>query len=375
MQKKNLLVIFTMLAATVCIQAQITVTNATFPAVGDSLKIATDLNPVAIVVTAPGGPYTWDYSTLNSAVRQVTVFQPAVNGASFANYPTADLVVIGGAETYFDVSATAFTNLGISGSDIVSGLPIPAEVVFTPPLAERHAPLTFPNVFTGSTSVIVALPTSAIPGGILDSLGVPSGLLDSIRLRLTIARNDFVDGFGTLAIPGGTYNVLRQKRTDYTDTRIDIHVPFFGWQDVTDLLGVGGFGQDTTITYSFLSNTAKEPIAELTMDSTGLIVQQADFKDNGIASAVEPFIREKPEVVVSPNPATNQATFELKNIPSGQYALRLFDANGHSVLIKELSSGRESVSLVSLSGGMYMFHLTDAKNQIVASGKLLKVNP
>jgi dihydroorotate dehydrogenase len=50
-----------------------------------------------------------------------------------------------------------------------------------------------------------------------------------------------VDGYGTCQIPGGTYPVLRQKRTDYTTTALDVLVPFLGWVDLSTIIGGGGF--------------------------------------------------------------------------------------------------------------------------------------
>ncbi len=374
MPKTNFLVIVTILTSTIWLPAQITVTNATFPVAGDSLKTATDLTPDGIVITSAGGPFVWNYSSLSADTRAVTAFQPAAAGAEAASFPGAELVNIAdvGSETYFDVTATTFSVLGVSGSDLAQGLPIEALLVFTPPLAERHAPLTFPNVFTSQSAFGFAIATADIPGGILDSLGVPSGFLDSIRVRLTITRNDFVDAFGTLTIPGGTYDVLREKRTDYSDTRLEIHIPLLGWQDVTDLIGIGAFGQDTTISYSYISNTAKEPIAIVTMDTTGLVPVQVDYKDNGIPNAINPITGKTIDVALSPNPATDEVRFALSNILPGQYTLHLFDMNGQSVLIKHLSSDNTSISIQSLSAGMYLYKVADAKGQVIGTGRLMK---
>lgn len=357
--------------------AQITVTNAVFPAAGDSLKTASDLDPQGITVTGPGGPFTWDYSGLNADARQASYFQPAANGANAAQYPGADLVVIDEfvGETYFDVTATSVNVLGISGSGFAGGFPIQANLRYSPPLQEQHAPLTFPNVFNANSSLALAFSTDQLPSEILDSLGVPSGLLDSIRIRFTIARNDFIDAFGTMSIPGGTYNVLRQKRTDYTDTRIDIHT-ILGWQDITDLLGqFGGFGRDTTISYQFISGTEKALIAAVTMDSTGLVPASVDFKDNGAASAVWDLTGPRVDVVVSPNPAADVATFRLANVLPGQYTIHLFDATGHPVQAQRLTSDREAIPLARLGNGMYVYRMTDQQGRVVAAGRLMKMTP
>jgi hypothetical protein len=373
---KNPLSIITLVLFSASLSAQITITNATFPVAGDSLKIATDQNPTALVLNPPGGPYAWDYTSLTaSGGRSVESVEPATNGPHYANYPGAELVSIGnlGAETYFDVTSGAFSVLGISGGNLGGGgFPFATDIHFTPPLVQLHAPLSFPNVFSGNSSFNFAIAVSDLPGGILDSLGVPPGLFDSIRIRLTIERSDFVDAYGTMDIPGGSYNVLRMKRTDINNTRLDIHVPLLGWQDVTDLLGIGNFGIDTTITYNFLTNTAKEPIAVLTMDSTGTGIVQVDYKDNGIQSAVETVLNPSPDVQISPNPVQSSATFTLKNMPPGSYSLRVFDLQGHLVLTRSLFSVSELISLQSLANGIYPYQLVDDRQQVKAAGKLVK---
>jgi len=374
MLKKNILVISTILAAAVYLPAQITITNATFPAAGDTLRTATDLAPASIVMTPPGGPQTWDFNTLNPTNRQVTAFQPAAEGSASADFPGAELVTISdvGAEVYFDVTASAFSILGISGSGLGGGLPVETDFRYSPPLVEGKAPLNFFDINQYQSNATISLPSSAIPGGILDSLGIPTGLFDSIRVRISVQRLEVVDGYGTLAIPGGTYDVLRQKRTEYTSTGIDVHT-FLRWVDIATILGMDLFPADTTITFNFLSNSAKEPIAMVTVDSTGLVAAQVEYKDNGIIEAINPITGETTAVFVSPNPVTNDATFELRNMLPGQYTLHLFDANGQNVLTKDLSSDREVISLQTLISGMYLYNVMDTKGQVMGTGKLIKV--
>ncbi len=376
MQKKILLSIITLIATTVGAHAQITVTNATFPAAGDTLRIATDFAPAGLTVTGPGGPYTWDYSSLKPTTRDTIIFQPASNGSASASFPTADLMTIseGGTETYYDVTSTVFASLGFSGDDGGANLPFATTLVFNPPLPERHAPLTFPNVFASQTAFGFSIATSELPGGLLDSLGIGGGFLDSIRLRITINRNDFVDAYGTVIIPGGTYQVLREKRTDISDARLEIHIPFLGWQDVTQLIPFEGFGRDTSVSYNFISNTEKEPIAVLTMDSTGVIVEEAVYKDNGIASSVGPLMQKRFDINVSPNPATMAVTFDLSHLETGRCILHLYDMKGQQVLQQQLSSERETVSLLSLDEGMYIYQITDRSGRYLSSGTLVKSN-
>ncbi|MBK9018428.1 MAG: hypothetical protein IPM82_32725 [Saprospiraceae bacterium] len=128
------------------LSAQITVTNATFPLAGDTLKTATDLNPDGIVITPPGGPATWDFSGLAPTVKSESVFRAASEGSAFADFSSAELFSVGAGgqgETYYDVSANNFDNLGYYGSDPTGGLPIQTSFKFSPPVPERRAPLNF----------------------------------------------------------------------------------------------------------------------------------------------------------------------------------------------------------------------------------------
>src|SRR5690606_65747 len=150
---------------------------------------------------------------------------------------------------------------------------------------------------------------------------------------------------------------------------------FLGWQDITDLLGeFGGFGRDTIITYQFLSNTEKEPIAVLTMDTTGLVVEEVTFKDNGVASSVDQADRLPVEVRVSPNPVTDVATFRTVDLPAGAYDLRLFDGIGQPVQVKRIAGDQTQLSMTDMPAGTYIYQLTARDGRILATGALLKAN-
>ena len=370
------------------LSAQIAITNAYFPVSGDTLKIAADQTPENVQVTPPGGPYEWDYSSLSTTLEQEVVFRPAAEGTSFDDFQNAELFVStqAGGETYYNVSATSFDVLGFNGPN-PAGFGFPTLFKFTNPIPERHAPLNFPAIFTSSSAVLVPFSIADIPGGILDSLGVPF-LPDSLRIRVTTERNDFVDAYGNITIPGGTYPALREKRTEFRETRLDAKVPFLGWQDITDLVlggaggGPGGFGaglgKDTVITYVFFSNGAKEAIAELTMDDSGTNVQQASFKNNGVINSTNSTPVATASVQLSPNPAVEEVKFELKNFKAGNYTLQLFSTEGRLMSSQPLLlNGDQTVStnLSAFSAGTYFYRIADENNRPLKTGQLIKTNP
>ncbi len=375
---KKCYAVLILVASTAWLHAQITVTSTSFPTAGDVLKTATDLDPDGVTITPPGGPATWDFTGLAATFKSETTFQAASEGSAFASFPGAELVSIGAGgqgETYFDITATSFNNLGFYGSDPTGGVPVPTNFKFTPPVPERRAPLNFIDSHLAETSLNIVLPIDSVLGAILAQLGVPTGLADSLRVRVTASRYDLVDAYGTLTIPGGTYDVLREKRTEYRDTHLDIHT-FFGWIDVTAQAGAGaGLGKDTTVTYNFISNTEKEFIAVVETDNSGSMVQQVEYKDNGVISGSNDLAATKPKVLVSPNPTVDEAVIELKNFAPGSYTLRLLDVRGNMVSVQKLMPGSTVISLAEQASGTYFYQVSDEKNQVKSSGKLLKINP
>ena len=357
-------------------QAQVTITNATFPTAGDTLKTATDLNPVGISITPPGGNQVWDFSTLQATTQEAIVFQPAAAGAAIASYPGADLVTIdlnSQTETYFDVTATKFSLLGFSGEAPAGGIPIQADFKYSPPFVEKRAPLNFFDINQELSNLTLAFSVASIPQEIFDSLGIPTGLFDSIRVNIMFQRLDVVDGWGTLAIPGGMYDVLREKRTSYTTTSLDIHVQILGWVPISTLFGgqIPGLGTDTSIMYVFHSNAAKEYIAAVTTDAGGLLPVEVTFKDNGVISGIgDPYTDSRPDVMLSPNPAFSSSVITMKNVPNGNYVLQVFDAKGSIVLTRHISNSGETIDWNGLGKGVHFYRLLDESQKVLARGKV-----
>lgn len=363
--------------------AQITVTNSTFPAAGDSLVFSIDEGPLGInPATPPGGPQNWDFSTLQKDDNASLVYRPASVGTQFANFPGADLVITGATgETYFNVTNTKFEALGYAGGDPAGfGLNIIAK--FSPAVVERSSPLNFFDF--GSQSTFLSLPFST--DGLPDSLfeGVPL-VPDSIRVRVNTSRIEAVDGYGTCQIPGGTYPVLRQKRTEYTTTGMDVYVGFLGWIDITTIIGGGGggglggfIGTDTTITYRFYSNTEKEEIAVATMSTDLSSVASVRFKNNASSPTLEPDLDFSGGIQAFPNPAVEWVRFDCTNLAPSEYTLKIFNILGKCVWKKNYTlAGTTSfrVELEDFKKGTYIYSLVDKDGSSVGTKRLVVLKP
>lgn len=90
MKNTGLLCLFWM-GLLIPMKAQITITNAVFPAVGDTQHYVVDNQPNGIVMTPPGGSQQWDFTNLHPVFTWQQIFQDAQAGADYGSFPSATL--------------------------------------------------------------------------------------------------------------------------------------------------------------------------------------------------------------------------------------------------------------------------------------------
>ncbi|HRI59784.1 MAG TPA: T9SS type A sorting domain-containing protein [Saprospiraceae bacterium] len=362
--------------------AQITVTSATFPVAGDTLMYVIDNSPVNInAATPPGGNQLWDFSTLQISQTAETVYRNASAGTNAASFPGAELVVIGQTgETYFNVTNNKFEALGYSGGD-PAGLGLNVLAKFSPPVVERSSPLNFFDITPQTTNLSLPFSTEQLPDSLFQGSPIKP---DSIRVRLNTQRLDVVDGWGTCQIPGGSYPVLRQKRTEYTTTNLDVYLGFLGWVDISQL-GGGGFsnflGTDTTVTFRFYSGTEKEEIAIATMSNDLSTVEAVRYKNNGLSDASEPDGNSSPgsaNIQAHPNPAVEYVNFTCSNLPRDNYTLKIYNFVGKVVWKGDYALNGNKVIYLDLNDfakGAYLYSLSDGKGNIIGTKRLVVLKP
>ena len=361
--------------------AQVTVTAATFPGAGDTLDYALDSDPGGLTIaTPPGGNQTWNLSDLQADETSRVIYLPASAGVHSMDYPNAELVVIGdNRETYYDKTNTQFTRLGYAGADASSfGLEVVAR--FSPALVERKSPLQFFDITVQTVDLSLPLATDQIPDSLLNGITITP---DSIRVRINTNRLDVVDGWGKCQIPGGNYDVLRVKRTEYRTTALDVYL-LLGWVDITSLLGngntLGGFlGTDTTTTFRFYNQVEKEEIAVATMSNDLATVEQVRFKNNsGTSASIEADSPGAASIQAYPNPAVEWVRFNCANLPQGDYTLKIFNIIGKVVWKENYQlNGSKSirVELDDFKKGTYLYSLIDGQGNIIGTKRLVVLKP
>ncbi len=364
--------------------AQITVTNATFPSAGDTLKMAINNSPsvINLIFTPPGGPQTWDLSGLNVDATQNFIFRAASEGSVSGQVAGAELVTLPPsphAEEYYNVTTNRFelqAYYGIAPYDLVSN----SLFHYNPPLTERQASLNFFDIYASSSGILEKFLPSAFTPSLVAAL---PATFDSLRYRVANSQIDVVDAYGSMSIPGGTYNVLREKRTRYTETRLDGKHPILGWLDITDnaiLAGFHGLGVDTTVFFYFYNDVAKEPIARVTLNAAQNAATQTLFKYNSAVTSVASAEESIPAGFVLhgnyPNPFWSGATSRFAGNPStvisfqlpviSEVSLSIYNTSGQ--LVKQLAAG-------AMNAGRHNFtwDATDMSGERVASGVYLYV--
>ncbi|MCO6487498.1 MAG: T9SS type A sorting domain-containing protein [Phaeodactylibacter sp.] len=349
-------------------KAQITITNAVFPAVGDTLFYALDDQPDALVMTAPGGGQQWDFTNLQPSLAWEEVFLDAGAGSVSGSFPTAGLVSRPGngtVEAYLEVSAQEVSLLGFSGgSSFTLGLGLIPR--FNPPIVQSRAPVQFFDIHQISSGLLLPFLPDILPG--VNQLPV---MPDSLRIRVAINRLDVVDAWGTLAIPGGAFDVLRQKRTEYRETRLDAKIPPLGWLDITDVaiqnLQLSSLGVDTTVTYQFLNGQSKEPIAVVTTDNTQLRAASVQYKNMDTPTGTKKEEGTISGLAIFPNPAEGVLQIRAGNLAGGDYTVRIYSLPGQEVFRKACmgTSGQlqEELNISSLEKGVYVCKISSGNGQ------------
>lgn len=360
-----------MLGICMSIHAQITVTNTTFPALGDTLYYAFDTSPDVFVFTPPGGNQVWDFSSLTADFTQQQIFTSPSNGTASADFPGADLLYVNNnIENYLNVTNQAVQFMGYYGTDPI-GIGFNAIIPYNPPIVEKRSPMNFFDINQISSGVLFPFHPNVIPEAIRRQLPFTP---DSLRIRIAVNRLDVVDGYGNLTIPGGTYPVLREKRTQYREARLDAKVPPLGWLDVTDVAiqaaGLTNLGVDTTVTYNFFNNTSKEPIAIVTLNSDQATPRLVQYKSNRMTTDVTQLESENPQLLAFPNPASDKVNLRFNNVKPGQYFLTIYNVLGMEIQRETYQiSGKQfetALDVTRLEAGTYFYNLTDKQGIISA---------
>lgn len=197
---------------------------------------------------------------------------------------------------YVKNSSSALDNVGFGSS--ING--IPSSTQMDPVDREYIFPMNYNDNWISNSKFAVTVPNFGYYGQSLE-------------------RTNLVDGWGTLILPNGSYNVLRVKSIlNRVDTTF------------IDFIGFGSsIARPEEIEYKWLAKGEGVPLLKI-ITTFGLITS-IEYKGDVISSIDELDIIE--EVKLFPNPAKHFLTIDFKTQDTGNLTLKLKDVIGKDVAL------------------------------------------
>ncbi|MBL4594348.1 MAG: T9SS type A sorting domain-containing protein [Flavobacteriales bacterium] len=325
--------------------AQITITNSDMPSSGDTIRLSTTNDIQGLDPVLTGTNYSWNFSTLTPNTQRVDTFF-SVSSTPFAYqfyfnnailYPNhkasfalkgidigISQVPITEVFNYIKNSSSAYDNVGFGAN--ISGVPSSTQNI--PVDREYEFPMNYNDNHISNSEYGIAVPTFGFYGQAME-------------------RMDAVDGWGSLVLPNGTYNVLRVKSIlNKVDTTY------------IDLVGFGTtIPRPEEIEYKWLAAGKGLPI--LKVITVGGNVTQIEYQDNYVAVLVEE-INKINNVTIFPNPTQNHLVIDFNVGVSGALKINLKDILGKDVGLiynNNITSGNNKVLIDltqhSIQSGIY----------------------
>lgn len=358
-------------------QAQIFVPTSLMPGAGDTLLTAVDNLPNSIKSIASGRNQRWDFAMLEAPYTRSTVWKPASKGSAAASFKNAEYIapIDEQTEGYFRTQGNDLILLGAVGPDPLN-LSRKSLMRFSPGLIERRYGLRYGDAFQDEANVVLTLGEDDIPSWFRKKLPVSP---DSLRLRVTYDRQYDVDSYGRMIVPGGIFEVIRERRIEIIDLRLEVKVGRRRWQEVTrSVKDKELLRSQKKISYHFYSNNSKEPVAKVWMSSNERKVLKIEFKPRERESVVQNVANVRPDIYVSPNPAIASVRFEFFNLPPGTYKLSIFNIIGQEEWSKMYTINgnyAEQVDISQLKKGAYLYSLKDERGRTLSTKRLMVIRP
>jgi hypothetical protein len=356
---------------------QIVIQAGSFPQPGDTLFTHIDYLPNSINIKTPMAGERWDFSTLQSPfARKMDIF-PASVFSEHRLFPKANAAVILKENQlgFFHIGEREISLMGLVGDDLLS-LGVNTTTVFDPPLIERRVPLRYQEGHQTESFIQYRFATEELPPDEFEELPFTP---DSIQISITLDRQDYVDAWGTLLIPGGIYDVLRERREELRSVEVEAKIGRQAWQNVTDLLSDNKKVKDqTSVSYYFHSNESVNPVAIVYMDREEQKVVNVAYNAPMQSDNIQQVGNIQPGLYAYPNPAIVNVRFEFTNLPPGNYKLTISNILG----LEEWSQTyyidghrTERVNIASLRKGSYLYSLKDEKGKTISTKRLIIIKP
>lgn len=315
--------------------SQITITQADLPSGGDIFTRAIADTFLQLNPAPTGANYTWDYSTLTSlttttdtflSMSQVPfqfsfLFAGSANQAlSFSLDQAIGQVQLNDVYRFFNSTSSAYTDAGFAGS--INGIPLP--MIYDVPDKLYALPMEMADTFYSQSDAEFTIP-------------------NVITYARSVDRQNYVDGYGTLYLPGDTFQVLRLRSEVLQRDSIMVS------GSPTPIVV-----QQATTEYKWMAKGSGLPVLQINTLQVGgaSITTQTTYYTN--PSAPVGIQTQRPQAFnVFPNPVGSGQSIHITMQGEAHEIIRMWNHQG--VLVGEwtVTPGRQTIQLPALPKGMY----------------------
>ena len=311
-----------------------------------------------------------------------TFYLDPASGNSSADFPDADLMSTQGGvtEIYYDVFNNRIDEIGRAGQDFGFG-DIDIPFTFEEKPVVRRAPISFGDVYDNDNVANVTVGIDIFPDSILAILGPFANFIDSVRVSLDISNSATVDAWGTIVLPNGSFETIRERVETTQDTKLFIRA-LGAWneagQEILDLLGPAAefFGEQTFTTYNFYSDVEKEILVSANEQDGELV--SVTYKGDGIVTSTKQLTYTDAEITAYPNPSFGPITFDVGAYGNGFYQLTVYNIVGKQIISDsfEVSNNRSfETNLSQLRKGSYIYTIHNERGDKLGTKRFIILKP
>ncbi len=327
--------------------AQITIDSTDIGMIGDQVINLSDVAVSGIsVLPASTNAQTFDYSSLGFSGIDTLSFMDPTGMMGASNFPNSNLVLSasGGDLTYLIKTQSSAVVDGVYGDPMDVG--VVSAINFNPNVLLSPFPLTLGTNY-GSSQIIDTI--------VADTF---TGIFDSLRLKRVTNISSVVDAFGTLNLPNGNYNVLRQHDVEVASDTVWGKL-FGSWQEVQAATGSKDY-------YKFLAKGKSYYVLQVEAAQNGSVIK-ADFQAgnsllagvsaktnvdcNGGSNGMVAVAVIGGTVPYTYTWSTGASSQMISNLGAGSYSVTVTDAASNTYSLSMFVSQPDTIGIVSTSIG------------------------
>lgn len=359
------------------LSGQTRIRNLNLPQEGDASLFFVDHLPTSIDPGKAGSAQRWNFMTLLSPFIRRSVYTDSQTSGLQTVFKESDLSrkINENTEAFYFKEDGDLLLLGYAGMDPF-GLGVRSIYKYDAPLVEQRGNIRYGDGSNTKTSLTTTFTLNDLPKKIRQLLPVTP---DSIRLVMTTQRIDEVDAWGNMLMPGGFFDVLREKRSEARNLRIETKIGSLPWQDITNTLPDNDiFGNHVFLSYYFYAEEFNEPLVKIFMNADNKGMDKVIYRANIIDQPIQDVGSIKSGVYAFPNPAIVNARFEFTNLPPDRYRLAIKNVLSEEIWAQEYfiqGNDLQKVDVSFLAKGTYLYSVTDSKGKILSTKRLVIIRP